>query len=40
LVFARLIQDDGFVPGISPAGIRARDAFITALPGLVNSSEP
>jgi beta-lactamase class D len=40
LVFARLIQDDGFVAGISPAGIRARDAFITALPGLANPSEP
>lgn len=38
LVFARLIQDDGLKPGAPPVGIRARDAFITELPGLTNPS--
>ena len=34
LVFARLIQDDGALPGRKPAGLRARDAFIADFPAI------
>jgi beta-lactamase class D len=32
LVFARLVQDDGALPGAMPVGLRARDAFLADFP--------
>jgi beta-lactamase class D len=34
LVFARLVQDDGALPGQPPVGLRARDAFIAEFPSI------
>jgi beta-lactamase class D len=40
LVFARLIQDDKAVPGRTPAGLRARDAFLADFPSIAVHASP
>jgi beta-lactamase class D len=34
LVFARLVQDDGALPGQKPVGLRARDVFVADFPAI------
>jgi beta-lactamase class D len=40
LVFARLIQDDGPLPGQEPVGLRARDAFVADFPNSIATVVP